>query len=200
MWILDCIRYQRRVDESEYRPQWMNSPEFLPTEPPVMAQSEDSDSHKLNELENANPTSEIPATAISVLLNRAHNDSLEFQYGESSNNGEYSMQPESEVIDEEVMEKEIWNERKSDHKPIDQEELVSPMKQIVTPGPPVFLLGGGSHSKYRSLEQDARDIISRLGGTILSPTLPYSSCTHLILWELKRTEKYLCCCVSGKVI
>jgi hypothetical protein len=25
------------------------------------------------------------------------------------------------------------------------------------------------------------------------------NCTHLILWEVKRTEKYLCSCAAGKV-
>jgi hypothetical protein len=100
---------------------------------------------------------------------------------------------------------------------------------------PVFLFAGRSEKKYRALENEARAVIYRLGGTITSigegvvartpdtgprshsltdtPTTEAHSnaaalvnsskydprCTHLIIWELKRTEKFLCACAAGKV-
>lgn len=199
LWIMDCIRYQRKVDESDYQPQWMNSGNSDSV--PQSAEIEDEQARNLSQTPRANLASNVQAEAISALLSRAHHDSLDFQYGDTNHDedDENTIQQESEVIDEEKIEKDLWNEKKMDCVSTG-ESITSPVKYPITLGPPVFLLGGGSHSKYRSLEQHAKDIIHRLGGAILSSNSPYSSCTHLILWELKRTEKYLCCCVSGKVL
>lgn len=57
----------------------------------------------------------------------------------------------------------------------------------------VFLLGGGSSAKHRA----ARELIERLGGAV--QTAYHSTCTHLLLWRVERTEKCLCFCAAGKV-
>lgn len=62
---------------------------------------------------------------------------------------------------------------------------------------PRFLFGGGSEEQVVS----ARSVVKALGCTSVWPVESKydESCTHLILWDLKRTEKYLCACAAGKV-
>ena len=60
-----------------------------------------------------------------------------------------------------------------------------------------FLFGGGSDEEIFK----ATEIVKLLGGSVISPINSKfdDSCTHLILWDMKRTEKYLCACAAGKV-
>ena len=60
-----------------------------------------------------------------------------------------------------------------------------------------FLFGGGSDEEIFN----ATEIVKLLGGSVISPINSKfdDSCTHLILWDMKRTEKYLCACAAGKV-
>jgi hypothetical protein len=223
MWILDCIRYQRRMEESDYLPHWMREGNNAEDQDQVGQEQKQEEGKGQGEAAKASHhKANLPTSAIQALLKRVQGSNKspeEFQYGPGGEDEEEEeeqeedsncCQHESQVIEEEALEEEIWNEKKMDNrrheKEAQQEEtsaiedLISPIKQPAVKTPPVFLLGGGSHAKYRALEQEARDIIIRLGGTVLSTNSSYSTCTHLILWELKRTEKFLCCCVSGKVI
>lgn len=208
MWILDCIRYQRRIEESDYLPYWMRENDVNnPTEEHPRKYQEENSS-VAHAKKSVSETS-----AIQTLLQRVQGsakDTEEFQYGPEGETGEAdeeeNCQHESEVIEEEALELEVWNEKVDHHSEkedgkevVVRDDLISPIKQPAVCTSPVFLLGGGSHAKYRVLEQEARDIIIRLGGTVLPMNSQYSTCTHLILWELKRTEKFLCCCASGKV-
>jgi hypothetical protein len=214
------------MEESHYLPHWMQQGE-LHVEHEQEKEGEEKGERASAQRKGNHNKSTLPTSAIQALLKRvqsSNKDAEEFQYGpEAGGEAEEEEQEEeiedlsccqheSEVI-EEALEEEVWNERKMDHRyekePEEDkeqqgvnaiEDLISPIKQPpVANLPPVFLLGGGSHAKYRSLEQDAREIITRLGGVVLSTNSSYATCTHLILWELKRTEKFLCCCVSGKV-
>ena len=54
-----------------------------------------------------------------------------------------------------------------------------------------FQFGGGDDDEITY----ARTIVESLGGSVVAD----DSCTHLVLWKLTRTEKYLCACASGKV-
>jgi hypothetical protein len=226
LWILDCIRFQRRVEESHYLPLWLREGNYL--EDGVESSADVEEVHETS-LTSPHPSkinskkdkqAGTSTKALKALLNRVQGSSdigkkrsLEFRYGDDSDEGngedEFESNPnhqqESEVIEEEAMAEEIWNEKKVDycHHEGEEEEgddLVSPIKSRQRCMAPVFLLGGGLHVKYRALEQEAKEMIMSLGGTVLPPNSSYNECTHLILWELKRTEKFLCCCVSGKVI
>ena len=63
--------------------------------------------------------------------------------------------------------------------------------------PPRFLFGGGDEEQFIT----ARRIVELLGGTVVWPVESAfdESCTHLVLWKMTRTEKYLCACAAGKV-
>ena len=54
-----------------------------------------------------------------------------------------------------------------------------------------FQFGGGDDDEITY----ARTIVESLGGSVVAD----DSCTHLVLWKMTRTEKYLCACASGKV-
>ena len=60
-----------------------------------------------------------------------------------------------------------------------------------------FLFGGGNEDEVFQ----AKKAVEMLGGSVIFPIESKfdESCTHLILWEVKRTEKYLCACSAGKV-
>ena len=60
-----------------------------------------------------------------------------------------------------------------------------------------FLFGGGNEEEVFQ----AKKAVEMLGGSVIFPIESKfdESCTHLILWEVKRTEKYLCACSAGKV-
>jgi hypothetical protein len=225
LWILDCIRFQRRVEESHYLPLWLRGgsshhheakEEAQAIEDDQAAQESPSPPTFPSSVEKKKKSAVTSTKALKALLHRVQGStsekrSLEFRYGDEDLDDDHAAesnpnhQQESEVIEEEAMAEEIWNEKKIDphshisHGNEEGEDLVSPMKSRQPYTAPIFLLGGGSHVKYRALEQEARDMITSLGGTVLSSTSSYNECTHLILWELKRTEKFLCCCVSGKV-
>jgi twin BRCT domain/BRCA1 C Terminus (BRCT) domain len=61
----------------------------------------------------------------------------------------------------------------------------------------LFLFGGGSFEDFGW----AKLIVESLGGEVIGSWPPDNQfvygCTHLILWELRRTEKFLCACASG---
>ena len=54
-----------------------------------------------------------------------------------------------------------------------------------------FQFGGGDDEEMTY----ARSVVESLGGSVVTD----DSCTHLVLWKITRTEKYLCACASGKV-
>jgi BRCA1 C Terminus (BRCT) domain len=54
-----------------------------------------------------------------------------------------------------------------------------------------FQFGGGDDEEMTY----ARTVVESLGGSVVTD----DSCTHLVLWKITRTEKYLCACASGKV-
>lgn len=54
-----------------------------------------------------------------------------------------------------------------------------------------FQFGGGDDEEMAY----ARSVVESLGGSVVTD----DSCTHLVLWKITRTEKYLCACASGKV-
>ena len=60
-----------------------------------------------------------------------------------------------------------------------------------------FLFGSGNEEEVFQ----AKLAVEMLGGSVIFPIESKfdESCTHLILWEVKRTEKYLCACAAGKV-
>ena len=60
-----------------------------------------------------------------------------------------------------------------------------------------FLFGGGNEEEVLQ----AKMAVEMIGGSVIFPIESKfdESCTHLILWEVKRTEKYLCACAAGKV-
>jgi hypothetical protein len=63
--------------------------------------------------------------------------------------------------------------------------------------PPRFLFGGGDEEQFAA----ARRTVELLGGSVVWPVESSfdESCTHLVLWKMTRTEKYLCACSAGKV-
>jgi BRCA1 C Terminus (BRCT) domain len=63
--------------------------------------------------------------------------------------------------------------------------------------PPRFLFGGGDEEQFAA----ARRTVELLGGSVVWPVESSfdESCTHLVLWKMTRTEKYLCACAAGKV-
>lgn len=62
---------------------------------------------------------------------------------------------------------------------------------------PTFLFGGGTEEQFRL----SRAMVESLGGTVVWPieNCYDQRCTHLLLWKMTRTEKYLCACAAGKV-
>lgn len=62
---------------------------------------------------------------------------------------------------------------------------------------PVFLFGGGTEEQF----QQSRAMVEALGGSVVWPVENCYDprCTHLMLWKMTRTEKYLCACAAGKV-
>ena len=62
---------------------------------------------------------------------------------------------------------------------------------------PVFLFGGGTEEQF----QQSRTMVEALGGSVVWPVENCYDprCTHLLLWKMTRTEKYLCACAAGKV-
>lgn len=62
---------------------------------------------------------------------------------------------------------------------------------------PVFLFGGGTEEQF----QQSRTMVESLGGSVVWPVENCYDprCTHLLLWRMTRTEKYLCACAAGKV-
>ena len=54
-----------------------------------------------------------------------------------------------------------------------------------------FQFGGGNDEEMTY----ARSVVESLGGSVVTD----DSCTHLVLWKITRTEKYLCACAAGKV-
>lgn len=63
--------------------------------------------------------------------------------------------------------------------------------------PPRFLFGGGDEEQFLA----ARRVVELCGGSVVWPVESSfdESCTHLVLWKMTRTEKYLCACAAGKV-
>jgi hypothetical protein len=62
-----------------------------------------------------------------------------------------------------------------------------------------FLLGGGSDIGFYA--SSGRTVLEGLGATVVWPLeTKFELCTHVILWELKRTEKFLCAVASGRWI
>ena len=62
----------------------------------------------------------------------------------------------------------------------------------------VFLLGKCKQEDFPINEDTVINAISALGGEFIKQF--DDNCTHLIMWTLQRTEKFLCCCASRKKV
>lgn len=205
-WLLDCISQQKKVLEDEY----LIDKQYI-KEKEIFAINEDNNISNI--INHSSSQYDFYSTQLSIfsqsptinVKSKNLNIKNESMILDGTNNIEESPISINNVIPSSLSPQQL--------NPLSQQSNLSPI--LLSPQlndtliskqsnlssmckKPSFIFGGGLKSEHKIYKQ----IIEELGGIVIWPVVPNydNNCTHLILFELKRTEKFLCCCSEKKWI